>query len=112
MRESAFWLARGDKAQRQRDLESLRHVEDGEAFPAKAGGKKSGVAAACSATLIMLENRPLHNMSSYWTKVIALNYLYATRHGYGFHLMAPRKSGSAAKGVYYSCACCPLDPAL
>ena len=50
----------------------------------------------------MLENRPLHNASSYWTKVIALNYLYATRHGYGFHLLAPSRSGSAAKGVYYS----------
>ena len=50
----------------------------------------------------MLENRPLHNASSYWTKVIALNYLYATRHGYSFFLMAPRRSGAAAKGVYYS----------
>lgn len=55
----------------------------------------------------MLENRPLGNASAYWNKVIALNYLYASRHGYRFFLMAPRRSGSDAKGVYYSW--CKID---
>lgn len=55
----------------------------------------------------MLENRPLHNASSYWNKVIALNSIYAKRHGYAFLLMAPSRSGKDAKGVYYSW--CKID---
>lgn len=95
--ERPFWLARGGEAQRREALGAHHLLKDDDAFPAAVTPKP-----ACTAALVMLENRPLRNASSYWTKVIALNYLYATRHGYSFFLMAPRRSGAAAKGVYYS----------
>jgi hypothetical protein len=95
--EDAFWLARADVSRRVAALATHRSVSDADiSFAART---RPG---ACFAALVMLENRPLTNASHYWTKVIALNYLYASRHGYGFLLMAPRRSGSGAKGVYYS----------
>ena len=96
--EHAFWLGKGGAAQRSSALATHRSVADGDGYPVASTSRTD----SCTASLVMLENRPLHNASSYWTKVIALNYLYATRHGYGFHLLAPSRSGSAAKGVYYS----------
>lgn len=44
--------------------------------------------ARCAATLIMTENRPLA-ASSYWTKTIALNALFAQRQNHSFVLVRP-----------------------
>ena len=101
--ERPFWLARGNEEQRRIALAAHRSYSDQELLPSP-----SRASAACpAAALVMLENRPLVNASHYWNKVIALNYLYAQRHGYQFFLMAPRRSGSDAKGVYYSW--CKID---
>ena len=89
--------------ERDRALTNHRSYPDDELLPSPT----NAAAGSCTAALVMLENRPLTNASSYWNKVIALNYLYARRHGYQFFLMAPSRSGSAAKGVYYSW--CKID---
>ena len=99
--ETAFWLSQPSE-ERDRLLTRHRSYSDDELLPSPASASTS-----CTAALVMLENRPLHNASSYWNKVIALNSIYAKRHGYAFLLMAPSRSGKDAKGVYYSW--CKID---
>ena len=97
MKEMPFWLGSGGAGERERALGRHRSVSDSHLLPSPHAR-----AEPCTAALVMLENRPLRNASTYWHKVVALNSLYAKRHGYSFLLMAPRRTGKDAKGVYYS----------
>ena len=70
-------------------------------LPSPASFAASTSSEQCSAALVMLENRDLlANVSHYASKAVALNYLYAQRHGHEFVLLLPAQC--TRKATYFS----------
>ena len=59
-------------------------------YPRFRGTATDGIGAKCSGTVVMVENRDLHNATKYYVRSIAANRAYALAHNYSFVLLRPQ----------------------